>query len=505
VIALKSGTRMWIAAGFTTACSFIDTDRLRTGSRFPRLPRKTNTWPEKGACSNVPNAPQQLQGKHSAIPLLKRPPRKATTMKSNHTVSYSNDLLHGATMPVQHCRACGGDLQAFMSLGYQPLAQASTTPSQTPQTILKYELKPAVCSTCGLFQVVDAPPPELLFQRTYPYFTGVSQHVAAHFCSWAESLLRHLDGVRDPLVVEIGSNDGTLLRNFSCRNIRHLGVEPAGNVAAAAIAAGLSVRQCFFNAQTAAEIKRDHGQPNIIVAANVIAHIPAIVDAANGIADLLDRDGIFAFEAIYLGDVLRNNMFDQIYAEHVFTFSIGAVQAIFRACGLELIDVTHLDAQGGSVRYSLCHSGRKPPSRSVAYALQQEACLGLHELTTYEAFAKRSYLIRDQLRDLLLELHHGNCRLAGYGASAKGTTVLNWCEIDADVLEFVSDNTPAKQGKVVPGTSIPICCPQHFAVSKPDYALLLAWNHRDEIERREIAYRQAGGKWVLYIPRVVVA
>lgn len=402
----------------------------------------------------------------------------------------------------QRCRICDAEICAFMSLGYQPVPQPYFLPDEDKGELEKYELKIAVCHSCELLQIANVPDPERLFRGSYPYRTSMSQHIIAHCSSWADELLSYIKDIQNPFVVEIGCNDGTMLVNFARRGIKHLGIEPAKDVAAAAISRGINVLEVFFNFETAQEIKTKYGHADIILAANVIGHIAAVTNAAHGIAQLLSEDGLFIFEAIYLGDLIRGNMFDQVYGEHVYTFSVSSVQKIFGQHGLEIIDLRRLRTQGGSMRYTLAHKGRKNKSAAVSVAFEEEGQLRLSDPKTYELFSTRCYGIRDRLTELLYGLKKQNFRIAGYGASAKGTTLLNWCGIDVETVEFVTDNTPAKQGKLIPGTSIPIVSPQHLHKHRPDFSLLLAWNHFNEIKEREVNYTQAGGRWIRYLPDV---
>jgi methylation protein EvaC len=328
--------------------------------------------------------------------------------------------------------------------------------------------------------------------------------MSEHFRQWAERLSAEFRDGQDPFVVEIGSNDGTFLHNMKRLGVRHLGVEPAASVVRVAREKGVNVLETFFNARTATQIRAQHGPADVIVAANVIAHIPAINEAAGGISILLSDGGIFTFEAIYLGDLVRNTVLDQLYDEHVFTFSVQSVHQVFGRFGLELIDVEHQETHGGSIRYTLAHKGRHTVRKSVEKALEEEHAMRLYDPRTYEEFANRASFIRDRFVSLLRGLRAQGKRIAGYGATAKSTTILNYCGIDSQLLDYIADNTPAKEGKATSGSHIIVRSPAYFAGDKPDYTVLLAWNHRQEIEQKEAAYREAGGKWIVYVPEVAV-
>jgi len=295
---------------------------------------------------------------------------QTTTIASTGALFVPEQSQRMGVTVVDRCRACGEKIEAFMSLGHQPAAQVLVDPEER-RDLFTYELKPAVCYSCCLLQLVEVPAPEFLFCGSYPYFTGTSQAMSEHFRQWADRLLGQLTGRPDPVVVEIGSNDGTFLQNIAGQGVRHLGVEPAASVAQVAREKGVSVLETFFNARTATQIRARQGPADAIVAANVIAHIPAINEVAGGVSILLKDDGIFTFEAIYLGDLVRNTILDQLYDEHVFTFSVQSVYQVFGRFGLELIDVEHQETHGGSMRYTLSHKGRYPVQKSVEKALEE--------------------------------------------------------------------------------------------------------------------------------------
>jgi methylation protein EvaC len=428
---------------------------------------------------------------------------QTTTIASTPTLFVPEQSQRMDVTVVDRCRACGGKIEPFMSLGRQPAAQVLLDPLENRDRFT-YELKPAVCHACCLLQLVEVPAPEFLFHNSYPYFTGTSQYMTNHFRQWAERLIAGLPREADPFIVEIGSNDGTFLSNMVRCCVRHLGVEPAASVACEAREKGVSVLETFFNAGTAARIRAQHGPADVIAAANVIAHIPAINEVAGGISLLLNDDGIFTFEAIYLGDLVRDTMLDQIYDEHVFTFSVRSVREVFGRFGLELIDVEHQETHGGSMRYTLAHRERRAVQPSVGKAIEEERAMGLYDPATYVQFANRARSIRDRFVTLLHDLRAQGKRIAGYGATAKSTTILNYCGIDSQLVDYIADSTPMKQGKLTSGSHILVRSPAYFAQDKPDYTVLLAWNHRREIEGKEAAYRENGGKWIIYVPEVAV-
>jgi methylation protein EvaC len=386
-----------------------------------------------------------------------------------------------------------------MSFGRQPISQARYTRAALRDGVIAeetfYQLEVAVCGACSLFQLVNQPPPQAMFDADYPYFTGTSRSMAEHFRRAAQTLCTrfvHEAG----RVIEIGSNDGSFLRHVAGAGISHLGIEPSSGVAEVARSAGVQVVEAFFDQQLAADLRRRLGPINLVYAANVIAHIPDVGAVGRGVARLLGEDGVFVFEVAYLGDVLNNVSLDQIYDEHVFTFYV------FARCGLELIDLEPLPVHGGSMRFFLAPSGRRTPSPIVADYLVRERAAKFDQGEVYERFRRACVTTRQRLRTLLEELSADGAVIAGYGATAKSTTLLNYCGLSPRYIAFISDNTPAKVGKLSPGAHIPIVLPEEFRSRHPDYALLLAWNHRAEIEAKEQDFRRRGGKWILYVPEV---
>ncbi|MBT07293.1 MAG: SAM-dependent methyltransferase [Rhodospirillaceae bacterium] len=402
-----------------------------------------------------------------------------------------------------NCRSCETPIKAFMSFGQQPLANALQQPGRQESVEKFYELAPAVCPNCQLFQLINQPPPKTMFTERYPFLTSSSRSMTKHFEEFALNLMTNLPEMENAsFVVEIGSNDGTLLQPFARSKIKHLGIEPSPNVADVAIKRNLNTKVAFFNSDTASEIYEQYGPADLIIAANVIGHIPDIIDLGRGVAKLLGPDGKFVFEAVYLSDVLRNVAFDQLYDEHVFTFSATSVLNVFKQHGLELVKLEHQNVHGGSMRFYLAHRGRHPVDHSVPLILHAEEKQGLDSLETYYAFKLATEKIRHQLTSKIIELNDHGASVTGYGATAKSTTILNYCDLGPDHIEWIQDSTKEKQGLLTPGSHIPIVSQEVFRHSNPDYAVLFAWNHRAEIEEKEKKWRASGGKWITYVPKV---
>ena len=368
-----------------------------------------------------------------------------------------------------------------------------------------FELKAGFCGRCSLVQLIDTVPREKMFHDRYPFFTSSSERMKAHFSGWAARLLKELPAARDPFVVEIGSNDGTMLEPIAAAGIRHLGIEPSANVDSAARQKGLATLRRFFDEETARQIVRDQGQADAIVAANCFCHIPDLNSLATAALILLKPDGILTFEDPYLGDIVSKTAYDQIYDEHAHYFSIAAVAYWLGSHGLEIVDAAPQDVHGGSMRYTICRRGVRRGSPRVQALRQEELKLGLHLPETYARLRGRIERSREELVALLGELKQKGKRVAGYAATSKSTTVFNYCGITAELVEFISDTTPLKQGKFSPGAHIPVRPHAEFQARYPDYALLLAWNHAAEIMDKEPDFRRSGGKWISYVPRVAVS
>ncbi|OBB91099.1 class I SAM-dependent methyltransferase, partial [Mycobacterium sp. 852002-40037_SCH5390672] len=298
------------------------------------------------------------------------------------------------------------------------------------------------------------------------------------------------------------SNDGVMLKALSQAGIRHLGVDPAAVAADVAATYGVSVLKDFFNASTATKIRDEHGSAQLIYSANAISHISYLDSIFLGVDILLAPDGLFVFEDRYLGDILGCVYFDQIYDEHIYLFAVRSVQALADQFGFELIDAEHLPLHGGSIRYTVARPGTAKPAATVAEFLAREKADGLAEAATFGNFSVAVDRIRTDLVSLLRKLRSDGRRVVGYGATSRSATVMNYCNIGPELLPMVCDSTPEKQGRVTPGTKIPVRPPECFSDPYPDYALLFAWNHAEEIMAKEHRFRENGGRWILYAPKV---
>lgn len=403
-----------------------------------------------------------------------------------------------------HCRVCSAEISPFMSFGRMPIANGFLRPDQTGAEYF-FELAPAFCGACGMFQLMEQPHPEKMFHEQYAFYSSSSRYMQAHFEAFAHAVINSvLAGRDDPFVMELGSNDGIMLRYFKVRGMRHLGVEPSANVAEVARTQGISTISAFFDRKLADEIAAERGSADAILAANVMCHIPDLPGVAAGVQRLLKPDGVFIFEDPYLGDMIAKTSYDQIYDEHVFIFSASSVQRAFAPFGLELVDVAPQITHGGSMRYTLAPKGSRQVSKKVNEQLAKEAVLGLDRAETYLQFKANCENSRAVLLQTLERLRGQQKRVVGYGATSKSTTVINYCGITPAHVEFISDTTPIKQGRLSPGAHIPVKAYGEFAKRYPDYALLFAWNHAAEIREKEAGFVAAGGRWIVYVPEVAI-
>ncbi len=401
------------------------------------------------------------------------------------------------------CRICGGQIEPFLSFGRMPLANGFLTADQFDQEYF-FDLVAAFCPSCLMVQLVDQPDREKMFHAEYPFFSSTSRFQAAHFEKFANEVSDRWIGRNDPFVVEIGSNDGILLRHFAGAGIRHLGVEPSAGVASNARKNGVNTLSGFFEKDIARQIAAEYGPADVFLAANCLCHIPCFHSIAEGVDILLKPRGVVLFEDPYLGDILEKTSYDQIYDEHVFYFSVLSVNHAFGMHGMEIVDLWPQKTHGGSMRYCIARKGTHPVSPAVGVQIGRERELGLDRIETYERFRQNCETSQQNLRRILCDLKQQGRRVVGYAATSKSTTVTNYCDLTPDIVEFISDTTPIKQGKYSPGTHIPVQPYEKFAEAFPDYALLFGWNHKEEIMAKEQAFLNAGGKWIVYVPKVEV-
>jgi len=391
-----------------------------------------------------------------------------------------------------------------MSFGKMPIANGFLSPDQFAQEYF-FDLQVGACPNCSMVQLTELVDRDRMFHANYAFFSSTSSNMQTHFgdfASWVTA--EYLQGP-DPFVVEIGSNDGIMLRHFAAAGIKHLGIEPSANVADVARQRGINTVSEFFDEELARWIVAEHGQADAFLGANVMCHIPYLHSVAEGIRTLLKPHGVLVFEDPYLGDIIEKTSYDQIYDEHAFYFSLSSVSYLFKEHGLDVVDVAPQNVHGGSMRYVIAHKGARTPSARVTALRAKEAALGLQDPASFVGLRRNIEQSRDALLSLLHDVKRQGRRVVGYGATSKSTTVINYCGITPDLVEYISDTTPIKQGKFSPGAHLPVRPYEEFTRHSPDYALLFAWNHSAEIFEREHAFTRGGGRWISYVPKVQVS
>ena len=402
---------------------------------------------------------------------------------------------------MKQCLICKSDIIPFISYGEMPIANGFLAPDNFKNEYY-FHMQMAHCPTCSMVQLIETPDREMMFNENYAFFSGTSQAMKQHFKEFAEDVNKRFLTNPDPFVVEIGSNDGIMLQNFKEWGIRHLGIEPSANVAEVAMSKGVNTIVEFFDESLADKIIKENGQADAFIAANVMCHIPYFHSIVAGISKLIKKTGIVIFEDPYVGDVIEKTSYDQIYDEHTFLFSVSSINYIFREHGMEVIDVMPQETHGGSMRYIIGHKGQREISKDALQQMEKEAALGLNYPQTYIQFKKNCEESKVALKELLTDLKNKGKKVAGYGATSKSTTILNYCDIGPDLIEYICDNTPIKQGKFSPGKHIPIVPIEKFREVYPDYVVLFAYNHAKEIISKEKDFVEKGGKWILYVPNV---
>ena len=409
----------------------------------------------------------------------------------------------GSLVREARCRSCGGrDLSIFLSLGNLPLSDGFLEASQLAQEEGRYPLDVAFCPDCALVQILETVPPEKLFGADYPYFSSFTDTLLRHSESNVRARVMERGLGPQSLVVELASNDGYLLQYYRERGIPVLGIDPAPGPVAAAREKGIDSLLAFFGSELAGKLVAQGRRADVIHANNVLAHVADTNGFVEGIATLLKDDGVAVIEAPYVRDLIDHGEFDTIYHEHLCYFSVTALKNLFERHGLSLNRVEPLAIHGGSLR--LFVEKHSAPEASVTEYLETERRLGLDRLGYYAGFSVRVAGIRSELIALLQDLKRRGARIAGYGAAAKGTIMLNYAGLGGDVLDFVVDRNVHKQGRYVPGVRLRIEPPERVLQSQPDYLLILPWNFKDEIMTQQDEYRRRGGHFIVPVPRPTI-
>jgi SAM-dependent methyltransferase len=400
---------------------------------------------------------------------------------------------------VCHCP----DVELFLDLGRTSLANRFLTAEELSGVGAEptYPLRVGFCHSCGHVQLLDRVPPREMFDD-YLYVSSASDTLRAHFDELSETLVRRHQLQPDDLVIDVGCNDASLLGSFARFGVRTLGVDPARNLEAFARERGIDRYTGYFGAATAGEIASRWGRAALITATNTFPHIPDLDDFLVGIDRCLRRGGAFVIEAHYLLDLLEQGAWDTVYHEHVSYWALGPLVRLAGRHGMEVVRAEHLPIHHGQLRATLMRREEGRPDDSVAELLERERRARIDKFETYVAFARRVARAREELGRLLADLRAGGARVAAYGAPAKGNTLLSYLGLGPDVVEYVADRSPLKQGRYTPGTHIPVVAPERLVEDRPDYVLLLAWNFEEEVLAQQAAYRALGGRFIIPVPDV---
>lgn len=412
----------------------------------------------------------------------------------------------GMDESVKKCRFCGEPLtKTFIDLGLSPLSNSYVESKDLQKGQMMYPLHAYVCAKCFLVQLEEFESPSAIFSE-YAYFSSFSESWLLHVKKYTEDMLTRFSLNPKSLVIEIASNDGYLLQYFKKQFVPVLGIEPAANVAEYAVKKGIPTVTEFFGVQLSKKLCAQGKMADLLLGNNVLAHVPNINDFVAGMKILLNRDGIITMEFPHLLNLIQKNQFDTIYHEHFSYLSLHTTESIFEAHGLKIFDVQEWPTHGGSLRIFACHENcvKYPRENAVRELLKKEYELGVDDLKLYDNFTGQIQSLKRSLLSLMIQLKNEGKQIAAYGAPAKGNTLLNYCGIRTDFIDYTVDKNPHKQGKFLPGTQIPIFSPEKLSETKPEYILIMPWNLKEEIiEQLEYA-RLWGAKFILPIPKVEV-
>lgn len=399
------------------------------------------------------------------------------------------------------CLICGSKkLTSYLSLGKEAPANSYLKKSQLKQKEFKAPLEVYFCHNCRLAQLLHIVNRSYIFSH-YDYFSSTSPMLVKHFEEYANTVFSRFPNQCRQLVVDIGSNDGVLLKPFKKLGSKVLGIDPAKNIAKIANSHGIETVADFFSESKVEKLIKKYGRAGIITSNNTLAHTDALHDIIEGISKLLDEKGVFIFEVQYLGDLLAHNEFDNTYHEHICFYSVYPLMYLLKMHSMEIIDIIHTDTHGGAIMVFAAHTPSPfPIGKAVSEFIKNENKLGLDKVSAYKKFAKNPPQVKTKLTKMLLDLKKKGKKIVAYGASAKATTLLQYCNLGPEVIQYITDSAPSKIGKYTPGTHIPIVSPDTLKKNIPDYIVITAWNYAKNIMEKETWFKEKGGKFIIPIP-----
>ncbi len=423
----------------------------------------------------------------------------------HHWLKPLADLMqnHPEVTSIDSCLSCGYEgLETILSFGETPVADHLLRHDELKQPSLRVPLDLRLCQLCSLVQLGQSLDPAWMFNESYPYFSSVTAGLLEHSRMHVEELIKRQRLGMDHLVVEIASNDGYLLQYFDQASVPVLGIEPCSRQAKQARQKGIDTEENFFNSELASSLLERGMQADVIIANNVLAHVPALNDFVAGISSLLGENGLVSIEVPYIVDLVNRLEFDTIYHQHLCYFSVTALDLLFRRHGLFINDLRRLSIHGGSLRI---YAGKQDlATKSVRESLREEVKLGVSRLPYFLDFVQRVEKRRRALLQLLNGLKQKGCRIAAYGAAAKGNALLSYCGIDNSLVDYVVDSNPEKHNLFMSGIVLPVYPVEHLLNDQPDYVLMLVWNIADEVLNQQAEYRARGGQFIIPIPDVTI-
>lgn len=401
------------------------------------------------------------------------------------------------------CRVCNVEIKELMSFGKMPIANAFVINKNDDQYL--FNLKIGFCEKCFTFQVLEIPEAKKMFNNNYAYLASTSQVMKNHWKELGDKLIKEKKLEKSSFVVEVGSNDGIFLENISKREIPHLGIDASKNVCDIAEKKGVKTLNGFFGVSIADEIVSKHGKADIILSTNTMHHIEDINNVAEGMSKLIKDNGIIVTEDPSLLEMIKKNSYDQIYAEHMYIWSLASMNSLFNKFNLEVFDIENNNFHGGCSRYFIGKKNKRKISQNVIVHEKLETKIGINKISTYKKFIENVKLSKKKLNQLIYKIKDEGKKIVGYGAPAKSTTVLNYCGLNYESIDVIYDNSATKINKYTPGKSlIKIDNSSNFEKELSEYCVLFAWNHKDEILNKEKQYSKKGGKWIIPVDGIKI-